>query len=146
MLWFYRKGHDAGDHPPITPMRLATHNELDGDAWRIYDYVVRHFIATVAQVSISSTFYMLIFLYESALHSFSLITVWLFNFLAKEYRRKSCFVKCWWNWLQNCKYQSTMIYFKIGQETFSFTGKKLLDPGQDPFNSCDSVDAISIPP
>ena len=34
-----RKGHDAGDHPPITPMRAATRNELDGDSWKIYDYV-----------------------------------------------------------------------------------------------------------
>ena len=43
-----RKGHDAGDHPPITPMRLASKNELEGDAWKIYDYVVRHFIGTVS--------------------------------------------------------------------------------------------------
>jgi len=43
-----RKGHDAGDHPPITPMRAATRNELDGDSWKIYDYVVRHFIGTVS--------------------------------------------------------------------------------------------------
>ena len=34
-----RKGHDAGDHPPITPMRAASRNELDGDSWKIYDYV-----------------------------------------------------------------------------------------------------------
>ncbi|GBN95183.1 DNA topoisomerase 3-beta-1, partial [Araneus ventricosus] len=42
-----RKGHDAGDHPPITPMKLATRNELDADSWKIYDYISRHFIATV---------------------------------------------------------------------------------------------------
>jgi len=30
------------------------------------------------------------FLYESALHSFSLITVWLCNFLRKEYCHKMC--------------------------------------------------------
>jgi len=41
------------------------------------------------QVSISSTFYSA-FLYKSALGSFFLITVWLCNFLAQEYRRKSC--------------------------------------------------------
>lgn len=35
-----RKGHDAGDHPPITPMRSASHSELDGEAWKIYDYIV----------------------------------------------------------------------------------------------------------
>lgn len=42
-----RKGHDAGDHPPITPMRTASRDQLDGEAWKIYDYVVRHFIGTV---------------------------------------------------------------------------------------------------
>jgi len=31
-----------------------------------------------------------LFLYESILGSFSLVTVWLWNFLAKKYWRKSC--------------------------------------------------------
>jgi DNA topoisomerase III len=47
-----KKGHDAGDHPPITPMRPASRNELDGDAWRLYDYITRHFIATVTPLQI----------------------------------------------------------------------------------------------
>jgi len=42
-----RKGHDAGDHPPITPMKFASRNDLDAEAWKLYDYIVRHFIATV---------------------------------------------------------------------------------------------------
>jgi hypothetical protein len=46
-----RKGNDAGDHPPITPMKLASRNDLDGDAWKLYDYITRHFIATVRQLS-----------------------------------------------------------------------------------------------
>lgn len=46
-----RKGHDAGDHPPITPMKCATRSELDGDSWRLYDYITRHFIATVCSIS-----------------------------------------------------------------------------------------------
>ncbi|KAF4532850.1 hypothetical protein B566_EDAN001453 [Ephemera danica] len=44
-----KKGKDAGDHPPITPMRPASRSELDGDAWRLYDYITRHFIATVSR-------------------------------------------------------------------------------------------------
>ncbi|XP_034948917.1 DNA topoisomerase 3-beta-1 [Chelonus insularis] len=44
-----KKGHDAGDHPPITPMKSATRNELDGDCWRLYDYITRHFIATLSK-------------------------------------------------------------------------------------------------
>jgi len=43
-----KKGHDAGDHPPITPMKSATEAELGHDAWRLYDYITRHFIATVS--------------------------------------------------------------------------------------------------
>ncbi|KAE8634723.1 hypothetical protein XENTR_v10002414 [Xenopus tropicalis] len=43
-----RKGTDAGDHPPITPMRSATEAELGGDAWRLYEYITRHFIATIS--------------------------------------------------------------------------------------------------
>ncbi|KYO39494.1 DNA topoisomerase 3-beta-1 [Alligator mississippiensis] len=43
-----RKGHDAGDHPPITPMRAASEAELGGDGWRLYEYIARHFIATVS--------------------------------------------------------------------------------------------------
>ena len=52
-----RKGHDAGDHPPITPTRPASRDHFDGDAWRIYDYVVRHFIGTVSDPVISKGFY-----------------------------------------------------------------------------------------
>jgi len=43
-----KKGHDAGDHPPITPMKAASEAELGHDAWRLYDYITRHFIATVS--------------------------------------------------------------------------------------------------
>ena len=46
---FCRKGSDAGDHPPITPMRPATEAELGHDAWRLYDLITRHFIATVSR-------------------------------------------------------------------------------------------------
>jgi len=46
-----KKGHDAGDHPPITPMRAASEVELGHEAWRLYDYITRHFIATVGGTS-----------------------------------------------------------------------------------------------
>ena len=33
-----RAGVDVGDHPPITPVRMATEMELGGgDAWRLYE-------------------------------------------------------------------------------------------------------------
>ncbi|GLU09482.1 hypothetical protein SLE2022_263420 [Rubroshorea leprosula] len=43
-----RMGTDAGDHPPITPMRSATENMLGKDAWRLYQYVCQHFIASIS--------------------------------------------------------------------------------------------------
>ncbi|XP_054712265.1 DNA topoisomerase 3-beta-1-like isoform X2 [Uloborus diversus] len=73
-----RKGHDAGDHPPITPMKLASRNELDAESWKIYDYIARHFIATLCP---------------------------------------------------DLKYLHTVISFQIGEETFTCSGKALLDPG-----------------
>ncbi|KAF5836440.1 DNA topoisomerase [Dunaliella salina] len=42
-------GTNAGDHPPITPCASASEAEIGGgDAWRLYDYVVRHFLGTVS--------------------------------------------------------------------------------------------------
>ncbi|XXG46925.1 hypothetical protein AAC387_Pa02g1653 [Persea americana] len=43
-----RTGTDAGDHPPITPMRAATEDMLGNDAWRLYQYITQHFIGTVS--------------------------------------------------------------------------------------------------
>ena len=47
---FVRKGSDAGDHPPITPMKAATESELGHENWKLYDYITRHFIATVCVI------------------------------------------------------------------------------------------------
>lgn len=44
-----RKGVDCGDHPPITPMKLAHRSDLDMNSWRIYEYICRHFLATVSR-------------------------------------------------------------------------------------------------
>ncbi|TYI61141.1 hypothetical protein E1A91_D10G152000v1 [Gossypium mustelinum] len=43
-----RTGTDAGDHPPITPMRPATEDVLGNDAWRLYQYICQHFMGTVS--------------------------------------------------------------------------------------------------
>lgn len=43
-----RKGVDHGDHPPIIPLKKSSHGELTGDALKVYDYVTRHFIATLS--------------------------------------------------------------------------------------------------
>lgn len=40
---------DVGDHPPITPMRNASEEELGGgDAWRLYEYIARHFLGSLS--------------------------------------------------------------------------------------------------
>ena len=44
-----RAGKDAGDHPPITPVRSAHESDLDHDSWRVYEFVVRHFLASVSR-------------------------------------------------------------------------------------------------
>ncbi|RHZ74167.1 hypothetical protein Glove_227g145 [Diversispora epigaea] len=42
-------GTDVGDHPPITPMKVAHENiELSGDSWKIYNYITRHFLGSVS--------------------------------------------------------------------------------------------------
>jgi len=43
-----KRGKDVGDHPPITPVKSASATSVGGgDYWRLYDYICRHFIATV---------------------------------------------------------------------------------------------------
>jgi DNA topoisomerase-3 len=44
------QGTDQGDHPPITPMRSGSSSQLHGDSWRIYEYITRHFIASISPV------------------------------------------------------------------------------------------------
>ncbi|XP_037933169.1 DNA topoisomerase 3-beta [Teleopsis dalmanni] len=44
-----RKGKDVGDHPPITPMKLANKGNFEKDTWRVYDFICRHFLATISQ-------------------------------------------------------------------------------------------------
>jgi len=48
----FRKPHsgkDCGDHPPIHPLRNASRNDFgDRDSWLIFEYVCRHFLATIS--------------------------------------------------------------------------------------------------
>ncbi|CAJ0931305.1 unnamed protein product, partial [Mesorhabditis belari] len=36
-------------HPPIHPLKAATRDQLHGDEWRVYELVVRHFLACVSK-------------------------------------------------------------------------------------------------
>ncbi|XP_003738127.1 DNA topoisomerase 3-beta-1 [Galendromus occidentalis] len=42
-----KKGTDVGDHPPITPTKAASRAQLDGDSWRLYEYIVAHFLGSL---------------------------------------------------------------------------------------------------
>ena len=42
-------GVDVGDHPPITPVKLATPRQCEGEAgWALYQYICRHFVASLS--------------------------------------------------------------------------------------------------
>ncbi|KAF4673363.1 DNA topoisomerase 3-beta-1 [Perkinsus olseni] len=44
-----KEGYDAGDHPPITPVRSATEGDFgSSDSWRLFDMLTRHFLATLS--------------------------------------------------------------------------------------------------
>eukprot|EP01029_Cantina_marsupialis_P016238 TRINITY_DN3614_c0_g1_i1.p1 TRINITY_DN3614_c0_g1~~TRINITY_DN3614_c0_g1_i1.p1 ORF type:complete len:850 (+),score=234.11 TRINITY_DN3614_c0_g1_i1:42-2591(+) len=43
-----RSGHDAGDHPPITPVR-PDDGTVEAGCARLFDMICRHFIATVSK-------------------------------------------------------------------------------------------------
>lgn len=44
-----RQGKDCGDHPPITPTKVGSRNDFEGDTWRVYDFIVRYFIGTLSR-------------------------------------------------------------------------------------------------
>jgi DNA topoisomerase-3 len=43
------RGHDAGDHPPITCLKAASRDEVGGGtAWRVYEFVARNFLGSLS--------------------------------------------------------------------------------------------------
>eukprot|EP00933_Yihiella_yeosuensis_P022632 TRINITY_DN1779_c0_g1_i1.p1 TRINITY_DN1779_c0_g1~~TRINITY_DN1779_c0_g1_i1.p1 ORF type:complete len:858 (+),score=171.26 TRINITY_DN1779_c0_g1_i1:68-2641(+) len=88
-----REGVDMGDHPPITPVRAATEGQL-GDAYRLYDIITRHFLATVSK---------------------------------------------------DCKFMQTRVKFDINGETFSLSGRKVIDPGFTAVHRDGGMDDVTIP-
>jgi DNA topoisomerase-3 len=47
-----KKGTDAGDHPPITPVRAAHRGELSDREWRVYAFITRSFLGCVSKDAI----------------------------------------------------------------------------------------------
>lgn len=44
-----RGRREESDHPPIHPVMPAKEGELKGDAWKIYEFIVRRFLATLTE-------------------------------------------------------------------------------------------------
>ena len=42
------RGVDAGDHPPITPSKVGTSENLSGDYWKLYEFICTHFFASLS--------------------------------------------------------------------------------------------------
>jgi DNA topoisomerase-3 len=43
-----KKGVDAGDHPPITPVKSASKGELRDREWKLYSFISRNFLGSIA--------------------------------------------------------------------------------------------------
>lgn len=43
-----RKGVDAGDHPPITPVSSVDPNSLPSGESALYELIAKHFLATLS--------------------------------------------------------------------------------------------------
>jgi len=83
-----------------------------------------HFLTSIPQGSISSTFYKCIFLYESLLSSFFLLRVWLWT----NFRTKNAHVKCWWNWtVQSLKNLTLCSLLNISHVLINFNEKLFVD-------------------
>jgi DNA topoisomerase-3 len=44
-----RQGADAGDHPPITPVRAAGPGELHDRTLKVYEYITTNFLACISK-------------------------------------------------------------------------------------------------
>ena len=43
-----KKGVDAGDHPPITPVAMARQYDLGDREWKIYSFITRSFLGCIS--------------------------------------------------------------------------------------------------
>lgn len=44
-----KKGVDAGDHPPITPVKSASRDSLGDREWRLYNFIARTFFGSISR-------------------------------------------------------------------------------------------------
>ena len=43
-----KKGVDAGEHPPITPVKSASRSSLGDWEWKLYNFISRNFLASIS--------------------------------------------------------------------------------------------------
>ena len=43
-----KKGVDAGDHPPITPVKSASRASLGEREWKLYNFITRNFFGSIS--------------------------------------------------------------------------------------------------
>jgi len=43
-----KKGLDAGDHPPITPVKAAFRGDLSPAEWQVYSFIARSFLGCIS--------------------------------------------------------------------------------------------------
>jgi hypothetical protein len=50
------EGVDVGDHPPITPVKMATPKQCEGEVgWALYQLICRHFVASLSDAATFET-------------------------------------------------------------------------------------------
>jgi DNA topoisomerase III len=47
-----KKGVDAGDHPPITPVLSARKDDLGDREWKLYQFITRTFLGSISEDAI----------------------------------------------------------------------------------------------
>ena len=109
---------DVGDHPPITPTSYATYEELGGEAWRVYDFITRYFIASVFK------FKKLIIKSHLSWH--------YFYYLKKKIS-------------PDCKYEELTITAQILNEQFTCSGKNTISNGWTELMPWKQIDTKEMP-
>ncbi len=51
-IWPTKGNKKSTDHPPIYPIKPATKNDLSGNRWKVYELILRRFLATLAPYGI----------------------------------------------------------------------------------------------
>ncbi len=51
-IWPTKGNKKSTDHPPIYPIKPATKSDLSGNEWKVYELILRRFLATLAPIGI----------------------------------------------------------------------------------------------